>query len=92
MLINIFTEFMLLNLCLFNFLVDIDECASSPCMNEGECFNEVAMFTCTCAPGWEGVTCDGKCPEYIFKFARTKKPIALFNNIYISIDSQSNPS
>lgn len=37
--------------------VDIDECASSPCVN-GECVDKVNGFTCDCKDGWQGDYCD----------------------------------
>uniref|UniRef100_A0A8C6KD91 Fibulin 7 n=2 Tax=Nothobranchius TaxID=28779 RepID=A0A8C6KD91_NOTFU len=36
---------------------DINECLSSPCMNGGTCVDEVNQFSCVCAKGWAGVTC-----------------------------------
>ena len=36
---------------------DIDECASSPCHNDGSCNDEVNKFSCTCAGGFEGAIC-----------------------------------
>uniref|UniRef100_A0A3B4YZT7 Fibulin-7-like n=1 Tax=Stegastes partitus TaxID=144197 RepID=A0A3B4YZT7_9TELE len=36
---------------------DINECASSPCTNGGTCVDELNQFSCICAKGWAGVTC-----------------------------------
>ncbi len=36
----------------------IDFCAPAPCHNGGICQNNPSGFTCHCAPGWEGATCD----------------------------------
>uniref|UniRef100_A0A8C6SGA2 Fibulin 7 n=1 Tax=Neogobius melanostomus TaxID=47308 RepID=A0A8C6SGA2_9GOBI len=36
---------------------DINECASSPCLNGGTCVDEASQFSCVCAKGWAGVTC-----------------------------------
>ncbi|MGB0592577.1 MAG: MopE-related protein, partial [Myxococcota bacterium] len=37
---------------------DIDECADAPCLNGGICTDGVASFSCACAAGFEGETCD----------------------------------
>lgn len=31
--------------------VDVDECESNPCVNDGICRDMVNGFTCTCQPG-----------------------------------------
>ena len=36
---------------------DIDECASGPCENGGNCTDLVNRFVCTCVPGFSGVMC-----------------------------------
>ena len=41
----------------FNKFVDIDECASNPCVN-GECEDKVNDYICHCKPGWTGKNCD----------------------------------
>ena len=48
------------NLFRFNslFVLDIDECPSSPCANGGVCTNTPGSFTCDCSgTGFEGDTC-----------------------------------
>ncbi|XP_071804899.1 uncharacterized protein [Asterias amurensis] len=37
---------------------DIDSCMTAPCLNGGTCNNTIANFTCTCAPGFGGETCE----------------------------------
>ncbi|KAM3624848.1 uncharacterized protein V6R79_002703 [Siganus canaliculatus] len=44
---------------------DINECASSPCLNGGTCVDEVNQFSCVCAKGWSGATCQSPVPTYI---------------------------
>ena len=38
--------------------LDINECESNPCQNEGECIDQIARFECNCAEGYEGDVCD----------------------------------
>ena len=40
------------------FLLDVDECASSPCQNGGTCVDVVNAYTCNCVPGYTGDNCD----------------------------------
>uniref|UniRef100_A0A3B3Z642 Fibulin 7 n=1 Tax=Periophthalmus magnuspinnatus TaxID=409849 RepID=A0A3B3Z642_9GOBI len=51
---------------------DINECASSPCLNGGTCVDEVNQFSCVCAKGWAGVICQSPVPtcEYNGPFVR----------------------
>ncbi|KAJ1528673.1 hypothetical protein ONE63_007067 [Megalurothrips usitatus] len=37
--------------------MNVDECASSPCLNGGTCVDLVAGFRCDCPPAWEGDVC-----------------------------------
>ena len=37
--------------------IDINECASNPCLNGATCVDDDNRFTCTCASGWRGATC-----------------------------------
>lgn len=34
-----------------NMCIDIDECASEPCQNNGTCFNQNAYYECECTEG-----------------------------------------
>ena len=43
--------------------VNIDECANAPCQNGGECTDGINEYTCTCAAGYRGVNCEGKCSQ-----------------------------
>lgn len=42
--------------CSFS-LIEIDECASNPCLNGGTCFNRINEYTCKCKEGCSGVNC-----------------------------------
>ena len=38
--------------------VDVDECASGPCSNGGQCVNDVKQYFCLCQADWTGLNCD----------------------------------
>ena len=42
---------------LYIIFVDVDECLTSPCSNNGACINLNGSFNCTCIPGWSGDHC-----------------------------------
>ena len=37
---------------------DIDECASTPCLNDGTCVNDINALTCLCVLGVTGSRCE----------------------------------
>ena len=37
---------------------DIDECACSPCLNDGACSNNVDGYVCRCEGGYTGLLCE----------------------------------
>ena len=39
-------------------LIDYGTCDNNPCGNGGTCVDGVGFFTCTCAAGFTGATCD----------------------------------
>ena len=45
------------SIVLLTFL-DIDECASSPCMFGGRCVDGINGYNCTCVPGFTGAQCE----------------------------------
>ena len=40
-----------------DFLADINECLSYPCVNGGTCVDQVDGYLCQCVPGYTGVRC-----------------------------------
>jgi len=40
------------------YFVDINECASSPCVNGGSCVDAINGYTCSCVAGYTGVLCE----------------------------------
>ena len=38
--------------------VDIDECESSPCKNNGSCVDGIGSYTCVCSQGYTGEECE----------------------------------
>lgn len=38
-------------------ILDIDECASIPCQNGGNCIDQINGYVCTCRPGYSGLNC-----------------------------------
>ena len=43
---------------LYLFYPDTDECASNPCENGASCTDEVDGYSCECAAGYVGTTCE----------------------------------
>ena len=40
--------------------VNINECASSPCQNEGICLDKINAYQCRCQTGYNGTNCENK--------------------------------
>ena len=38
--------------------LDIDDCATNPCLNDGTCADYVNGFDCFCTDGYSGDTCE----------------------------------
>ena len=38
--------------------LDVNECASSPCLNDGACGDWVNRYNCYCLPGYTGQRCE----------------------------------
>ncbi|KAM4631317.1 fibulin-7 [Polymixia lowei] len=56
---------------------DINECASSPCLNGGTCVDEVNQFSCSCARGWSGATCQSPLPTFFVTMTNTSAATTL---------------
>ena len=51
---------------------DINECDSEPCQHEGTCTDKVNGYTCRCAPGYEGPSCETSKPPYLIMYKARK--------------------
>ena len=38
--------------------LNVDDCASNPCKNGGQCVDGVAEYECRCLPGFQGLRCE----------------------------------
>ena len=47
---------------------DVDECASVPCQNGGNCIDEINGFTCQCSEGVTGFLCEISKGIYMHNF------------------------
>ena len=41
--------------------INVNECASNPCLNQGQCVDKINGFECRCKPGYRGVKCESIC-------------------------------
>ena len=57
-----------------------DACSSSPCLNGATCVNEANGFSCTCANGFTGDTCQTSCKNVKFVIFCKKN---LVRNFYV---------
>jgi hypothetical protein len=58
MYLNTPLMYLLIYVCISYIIADIDECATNPCQNGGECRDQVNGYTCTCAGGYTGDLCE----------------------------------
>ena len=66
----------------FSFVISVDICSSSPCLNNGSCvINGPTGYLCTCRPGYSGTHCESK--KYIsFKSLKMSKFLLLLLSMW----------
>jgi len=42
-------------------VTELRACKSSPCLNDGRCYDTSKGFLCICSGNFEGSTCSGRC-------------------------------
>jgi hypothetical protein len=50
-----------------NITVDINECESDPCENDGTCSDQLNGFTCSCVAGFTGTNCEISKSMYVYR-------------------------
>ena len=43
--------------CCVDWIAEIDECGSAPCVNGGTCVNGINSYTCLCVAGYTDLEC-----------------------------------
>ena len=54
-------NYLFIYLNLFMYLLDENECISSPCQQNGQCKVSGDSYECVCSENLEGKNCDSKC-------------------------------
>ena len=58
--ISLMIKYLFIALC--SYVLDINECESRPCMNNGTCIDGLNNYNCQCEAGYTGLNCEiGKC-------------------------------
>lgn len=59
LLINVLIRHSMSSVCINGVfdILDVNECTTDPCINNGTCINTYGSYYCRCPPGWEGVNC-----------------------------------
>ena len=42
--------------------IEINECDSNPCQNNGHCFDQIGSYKCVCQIGYNGTNCEIESP------------------------------
>ena len=86
----------------YSYIVDFDECLSSPCLNSGTCTDSINSYTCSCVGGYEGDHCQtgrfvviskNQCSanKHFYHFcldcSPTRMPSSTFMNIYLLLQA-----
>ena len=58
-------------------MVEIDECATSPCQNGGSCNDQINGYTCNCVDGYDGLNCENGNNETSFQARYTHQNLYL---------------
>ena len=58
-------------------ILDVNECASWPCVNGGTCIDRVAKYTCYCPSGYTGDDCETS--ECKFFFCRIDRVVCYYS-------------
>ncbi|XP_060586454.1 uncharacterized protein LOC132742145 [Ruditapes philippinarum] len=58
----------------------VDDCADNPCLNGGVCTDGINSFTCTCAPGFDGNTCENAKPLVKLSEGKPASQISNYDN------------
>lgn len=61
--------------------VDVNECASNPCLNGGSCINRQNRFSCNCLSGYLGSRCENG--QYLFKYNDAKGSHTKMLSVYV---------
>ena len=67
-------------ICICFNVIDVDDCKSAPCKNNGKCTDGVDSYSCQCAPGYEGENCETSRFEHVV----TAKAVMWFVIAYIT--------
>lgn len=65
----------------YNCQVNINECASNPCLNQGTCFDDISGYTCHCVLPYTGESCRWRVQRGSLVLPCRFKPLSLRDGI-----------